>query len=114
MGPAHRTRYHASFCSLCGTVADPGRVAHISHLHAAPCSRSLSTACVARIPDRTTPSVAVIFDAGGETAACVADVGLLEDAVTADALRVPAVASALTAAPVVMLDGNLSQAALQV
>jgi hypothetical protein len=58
--------------------------------------------------------VAVIFDGAGEVAACVADVGLLESALTAAALRTPSVATALAAAAVVMLDGNLSQAALQV
>ncbi len=47
-------------------------------------------------------------------AACVADVGLLEKALLPPLLRLPRVSQALAAAPVLMLDGNLAEAALEV
>lgn len=58
--------------------------------------------------------MSVVFDLGGEVAACVADVGLLERALLPPLLRQPQVAHALAAAPVLMLDGNLAEAALEV
>lgn len=75
---------------------------------------SLSTACIAQIAGGATPTVSVVFDLGGEVAACVADVGLLEKALLPPLLRQPRVAQALAAAPVLMLDGNLAEAALEV
>lgn len=56
--------------------------------------------------------MAVVFDRSGEVAACVADVGLLEQALTAATLR--QYRPELSNAPVVMLDGNLSAAAIEV
>lgn len=79
-----------------------------------PCRRRLSAACIARLPGGVTPTVSVVFDLGGEVAACVADVLLLERALTPRLLRQPPVRQALGAAPVVMLDGNLGEAALEV
>ncbi|KAL4448643.1 hypothetical protein ABPG75_005862 [Micractinium tetrahymenae] len=76
-------------------------------------SLGLSTACIARLPGGATPTVSVVFDLGGEVAACVADVGLLERELAPLLLRTAGVAAALAAAPVLMLDGNLSEAALQ-
>lgn len=75
---------------------------------------SLSTACIAQLEGGSTPTVAVVFDLGGEVAACVADVALLERQLAPAMLCAPPVAAALAAAPVVMLDGNLSEVALEV
>lgn len=74
----------------------------------------LSTACISQLPGGATPTVAVVFDLGGEVAACVADVALLEARLLPPLLRRPDVAVALAAAPVAMLDGNLNEAALEV
>lgn len=79
---------------------------------ALPCR--LSSRCIARVPGGATPTVSVVFDLGGEVAACVADVALLERELGPPLLRGAGVAAALAAAPVLMLDGNLSQAALRV
>lgn len=76
--------------------------------------RRLSCACIARVPGGATPTVSVVFDLAGEVAACVADVALLERELAQALLRTAGVADALSAAPVLMLDGNLSEAALQV
>lgn len=76
----------------------------------APCR--LSTAGVLQLPRSRTPTVAVVFDRSGEVAACVADVGLLEEALTPRALA--AHAQSIAAAPVLMLDGNMSEAAIEV
>lgn len=76
--------------------------------------RSLSTACIAQVAGGATPTVSVVFDLGGEVAACVADVGLLEKALLPPLLQQPQIADALAAAPVLMLDGNLAEAALEV
>ncbi|KAI3426112.1 hypothetical protein D9Q98_008491 [Chlorella vulgaris] len=73
----------------------------------------LSTACIARLHGGATPTVAAVFDLAGELAACVADASLLEEQLTPQLLRSPPVAAALAAAPIVMLDGNLSPEALQ-
>lgn len=73
-----------------------------------------SAACIAVLPGGATPTVAVVFDLGGEVAACVADVALLEARLKAPLLRRPAVAAALVAAPVAMLDGNLAPEAIEV
>lgn len=77
-------------------------------------ARRLSTACIARLHGGATPTVAAVFDLAGELAACVADASLLEEQLTPQLLRSPPVAAALAAAPIVMLDGNLSPEALQV
>lgn len=58
--------------------------------------------------------MSVVFDLGGEVAACVADVGLLEKALLPPLLQQPQIADAVAAAPVLMLDGNLAEAALEV
>ncbi|KAL4857826.1 Pseudouridine kinase [Chlorella vulgaris] len=76
-------------------------------------ARRLSTACIAQLHGGATPTVAAVFDMAGELAACVADVSLLEEQLTPQLLRSPPVAAALAAAPIVMLDGNLSPEALQ-
>ncbi|EFN56299.1 hypothetical protein CHLNCDRAFT_144692 [Chlorella variabilis] len=76
-------------------------------------SLGLSTGLISRLPGAATPTVSVVFDLGGEVAACVADVASLEARLAPPLLRAPAVAAALAAAPVVMLDGNLSAAALE-
>lgn len=57
--------------------------------------------------------VAVVFDRSGEVAACVADVALLETALTPDLLR-QGFSQQIGAAPLVVLDGNLSAAAIEV
>ena len=57
--------------------------------------------------------VSVVFDWAGEVAACVADVALLEAALTPTLLQSPALAASLAAAPLLLLDGNLSAAALE-
>lgn len=50
--------------------------------------------------------------AGGDVAACVADVGAVETALTPSLLQ--SYEDRIRAAPLVVLDGNLSSAALQV
>jgi len=72
----------------------------------------LSTAGILQVSGSSTPTVAVVFDGSGEVAACVADVGLLEMALTPAVLRQHR--GVLSAAPVVMVDGNLSPAAIKV
>lgn len=66
-----------------------------------------------RVAGGATPTVSVVFDLGGEVAACVADVSLLEGELAPPLLRAPRVARVLAAASLLMLDGNLSEAALQ-
>ena len=73
----------------------------------------LSTRGVAVAPGAGTPVVSVVFDRGGEVAACVADVALLEAALTPALLR-RRFAPAIAAAPLLVLDGNLSAAAIEV
>lgn len=82
--------------------------------HCSRCHCRLSLECISRISDSSTPSVSIVFNLAGEVAACVADVALLERCLLPPMLRRPAVAAALAAAPVVMLDGNLAPAALEV
>ncbi|GAB4817082.1 hypothetical protein N2152v2_004128 [Parachlorella kessleri] len=108
-----------SLARLCRGVGRPGPVllsavgrdlagqALISHMQ----SLGLSTAGILQVAGSSTPTVAVVFDRSGEVAACVADVDLLEQAVTPPFLRQHR--SLLAAAPVVMVDGNLSPAALE-
>ena len=75
--------------------------------------RRLSTENILQLPGRSTPTVAVVFDMGGEVAACVADVALLEAALTPAALlKSPAIATSMASAPLLMLDANLSSAAI--
>ncbi|PSC67542.1 pseudouridine kinase isoform X1 [Micractinium conductrix] len=73
----------------------------------------LSTQCVAQLPGAPTPSVSVVFDLGGEVAACVADMALLEGLPPVQLLGGAHVAAALAACPILMLDGNLPQATLE-
>lgn len=85
-----------------------------SHFHCPRFHCRLSVECISRIRGSSTPSVSIVFNLAGEVAACVADVALLERCLLPPMLRRPAVAAALAAASVIMLDGNLAPAALEV
>lgn len=97
-----------------GLPPTPAPLTHHSWPRPACLPCSLSTACISQAAGGATPAVCVVFGLDGEVAACVADVGLLERALLPPLLRQPHVAAALAAAPVLMLDGNLAEPALEV
>ena len=105
-------------CIPIHAIQSPTLAAVASHqprLTACAFSCRLSTAGISQIAGASTPTVAVVFDRQGDVAASVADVALMEQpGVLLPLLRQPAVASALSAASVVMLDGNLPSPVLEV
>ncbi|GBF93396.1 hypothetical protein Rsub_06434 [Raphidocelis subcapitata] len=72
-------------------------------------SLGLPASGLARVPGAATPSVSIVFDAAGEVAASVADAAALEAHLTPAALR--AHAASVARAAMVVIDGNLSEAA---
>ena len=75
--------------------------------------RRLSVEGITVLQGERTPTVSVVFGLDGEVAACVADVSLLERALTPALLREARLAAALAAAPLLLLDGNLAPAAIE-
>jgi receptor expression-enhancing protein 5/6 len=92
--------------SVLGT--DPAGEALLAHWR----SLGLSTERIRRVEGAATPSVCVVFDAAGDVAASVADVALLESAMTPEVVR--SHGDVVAAASLVMLDGDLGQACVEV
>lgn len=94
---------------LISAVGDDSRGLALLHYLRRCC---LSDATVAVIPGGRTPTVSIIFSESGDVAASVADVGLLEAAVTPEYLQ--AHGTSLSHARYVVVDGDLSQKSVEV
>jgi hypothetical protein len=76
-------------------------------------ARRLPTGHVVRSLGGATPTVVVVFDRGGDVAASVADVALVEGELTPALVRQAAAPMLHAGAAALLLDGNLSAEAIQ-